>query len=454
MTTPRIMLAGTGSTCGKTTMTCALLGALSLQGLDPVSFKCGPDYIDPMFHSTAIGVKSRNLDLFLLGEAQLKALLHKNSLKKDIAVIEGVMGFYDGLGSSSEHSAWQISQLSGTPVLLVLGCKGMSVSAAAIVKGFLEFAPNQIKGVLLNGVSKELYPYYKGIIEQNTPLPVLGHLPYDPRFALGSRHLGLVSPDEVEEIHQKLLLLGQTAAETLDIEGIIKLAQGASPIEPTAKPPLPVVDNIKIALARDRAFSFYYEDSLQLLRELGATLVEFSPLNDAALPQGISGLILGGGYPEVYAKELSTNTSMLQSIRSAIRSGLPTIAECGGFIYLSRGFQSQEGLIPLAEVIDTEVYMTKKLRRFGYITLTAREDNLLCLKGESINAHEFHYSDATRCGEGFSAAKKGKDPYPCIFTSPSLYAGYPHIHLAGRPDLAARYLRACERFHQDQQPNS
>ncbi len=453
MTTPRIMLAGTGSTCGKTTLTCALLGALSLKGLDPVSFKCGPDYIDPMFHSKAIGVKSRNLDLFLLGEAQLKSLLVKNSIGKQISVIEGVMGFYDGMGSSSAYSAWQISQLTDTPVLLVVNCKGMSVSAAALVKGFSDFAPNQIKGVLLNGVSKGMYPYYKGIIEQHTPLPVLGYLPYEPSFELGSRHLGLVTPDEIDEIHKKLLLLGQTAAETLDIEGIVKLAQSAVPIEATAEIPLPVVDGLKIALARDKAFNFYYEDSLQLLRELGATLVEFSPLTDAALPQGVSGLLLGGGYPEVYAKELSANISMLHSIRNAIQGGLPTIAECGGFIYLSRGLQSEEGLIPFTGVIDTEVYMTKKLNRFGYITLTAQEDNLLCSKGESINAHEFHYSDATRCGEGFFATKQGKAPYPCVFTGSSLFAGYPHIHLAGKPDFAERYLMACESYHQQSKNN-
>lgn len=449
MHTPRIMLAGTGSNCGKTTMTCALLSALRQKGLDPVSFKCGPDYIDPMFHSEAVGVKSRNLDLFLLGEEQLKALLVKNSADKDLAVIEGVMGFYDGRGSSSEHSAWQISELSDTPVLLVVGCKGMSVSAAAIVKGFLDFAPNQIKGVLLNGVSKAIYPYYKGIIESYTPLPVLGYLPHDPRFGLGSRHLGLVTPDEIDEINQKLLLLGQTAAETLDIDGILKLAQSAKSIDIVVKPTAPIVEGIRIAVARDKAFCFYYEDSLQLLRELGARLVEFSPLADASLPEGVSGLLLGGGYPEVYAKELSANTSMLHSIRCAVQSGLPTIAECGGFMYLSRGLKSGDGLIPLVGAIDTEVYMTEKLQRFGYITLTAEADNLLCFKGEQINAHEFHYSDASDCGEGFSALKQGKASYPCTFSSPSLYAGYPHLHLAGKPDFAKRYLLRCQQFHRN-----
>ncbi|NCB64042.1 MAG: cobyrinate a,c-diamide synthase [Clostridia bacterium] len=316
MSAPRLLLCAPASGGGKTTVTCALLQAYLDRGTQPVAFKCGPDYIDPMFHSEVIGAKSRNLDLFFLGKDLTRALLRENGAGGGLSLIEGVMGYYDGVGMSTEASAYDLAQATETPAVLVLDARGRALSAAALVKGFLDFRPDSgIKGVLLNRVSPMLYPRLKECIERETGVRVFGYLPDLPDCALESRHLGLVTAAEVADLREKLALLSAQVQKTVDLDGLLALAASAPDLGPGEEPERPVTDRKpKIAVARDKAFCFYYADGLAYLEALGAELVPFSPMADAALPADVGGLYLGGGYPELYASALAQNQPMLESI--------------------------------------------------------------------------------------------------------------------------------------------
>ena len=441
----RIMIAGTGSGCGKTTVTCGILKALVRKNLKVASFKCGPDYIDPMFHSKIIGTKSRNLDSFLCGDNTTKYLFAKNGAEADFSIVEGVMGLYDGLGSkSTKYSSCDLSLLTDTPTVLVVNPAGTYISVAAIVKGYLDFAPNNIKGIILNGTSEMMYNTYKDIIEDLCNVKVYGFLPKLPAAEIGSRHLGLVTAEEIEDLDLRLNLLADAVDKYIDIEGLLKLGENTPELE---------YEDIKvekrgsctIGVAMDNAFCFYYEDALKLLEEMGATLKYFSPLKDKKLPEKIDGLYLGGGYPELYTKELSENKSMLKAVKSAIESGIPTIAECGGFMYLQKSIKDKDGNeFEMVNIIDSTSQLTNKLSRFGYTTLTALNNNLLFQAGEQVNAHEFHYSDSDLCGEDFLAVKPitGRK-WHCIHGKITMFAGYPHIHLGGNIKVAQRFINAC-----------
>jgi cobyrinic acid a,c-diamide synthase len=445
------MVSGGGSDSGKTMVTCALLELFSRRGLKTAAFKCGPDYIDPMFHREVQGAHSSNLDLYMLGEDAVCRLLFENGAGRDIAVLEGVMGFYDGVGgSTAEASAWHLSQLTETPVLLVENCKGRSLTAAAHIKGVAGFRRNNIRAVLLNNAGEGLFGMLKPVIERETGLPVAGYLPYMPECALESRHLGLVTAAEVEDLRQKIARLANAIEKTLDIDGILAAAASAPPLKDraaTAAAPAapPLKKRPRIAVARDRAFCFYYEDGLKLLEKLGAELVNFSPLKDAVLPPAVDGLILGGGYPELYAAELSENVTMLASVRDAVNGGLPTLAECGGFMYLHRELEGADGKrYALAAVIDADCEKKDRLVRFGYAEFTANVDNLLCLAGETLRGHEFHYWDSGQAGCGFTAVKPGSGKsWNCIAVTETLFAGFPHFHFCAAPETAERFLRKC-----------
>ncbi len=446
---PRIMIAGTQSGCGKTTVTCALLSALKAQGQQVVAFKCGPDYIDPMFHSRVVGVPSRNLDLFLCGEQAVKSLLAKNGQDASLALMEGVMGFYDGLsGDRTEASSHHLSEITETPVILVANCKGKSLSLAAELKGFLEFLPNRIAGVILNGATPMSYPMYRRIIEEQAGLKPLGYLPPIPEAAFESRHLGLVTAGEVSSLQQKVQLLGEKAAESMDLDGILELSGTAAPLsyEPMTISP---AGSCRIGVALDHAFCFYYRDNLDLLEELGAKIVFFSPLTDRSLPENLDGLIFGGGYPELHAPKLSANQPFLDSLRAAAKREVPIYAECGGFLYLQEALSPSESRsYPMAGLLSGEGRMTDKLTRFGYLTLKAQVKNLLCEKGETINAHEFHYSDSTHNGGIFLAKKPSGKSWGCFQKKGSILAGYPHLHFYGNPDFARNLVKACDGYRQ------
>lgn len=444
---PRVVVGGTGSGCGKTTVTCAMLQAFVNRGLDTAAFKCGPDYIDPMFHSRIIGACSRNLDAFLCGRETVPALL-AHSAGRDISVIEGVMGYYDGMaGTSSENSTADIANLTHTPTLLVVSARGMSLTLAALVKGFCEFAPNTIQGVILNGISPSMTDYYAAIVEQNTGITVYGALPQDDACAVRSRHLGLVTAGEIADLKQKMQRLAQHAEEGLDLDGLLALARTAPELD-AALPEVPRCgEGLRIAMACDEAFCFDYADSLEVLQRMGAQLAPFSPLHDTHLPENIDGMLLCGGYPELYTQKLGRNTTLLTEIRSAILDGLPTVAECGGFLLLH---DSLDG-VPMAGICGGDAQMGDRLRQFGYVTLTAKCDTLLCAAGETLPAHEFHYAQSTQQGDCFSAKKPLRDrSWDCIHATETLHAGYPHIHFAGNPHAAQRFLSACRTYHEEE----
>ena len=442
-TVPRILIAGTNSGCGKTTVVCALLQALVNRSLRVGAFKCGPDYIDPMFHSRIIGAKSSNLDLFFFEENTAKYLLARNSSDCDVGIIEGVMGYYDGMGlTGTKASSYEVAQVTDTPTVLVVNAKGASLSVLATIHGFLTFCPNsRIQGVILNQCSpmtygtlaKEIMKRFDGKVQP------LGYLPKMEDCSLESRHLGLVTAAEVEGLKEKMMMLAEQAEKTIDIDALLRLAGSANDLvyEPVVLPKYETP--VRIAVAKDKAFCFYYDDSLQVLHDMGAELVEFSPLMDTALPEDIHGLYLGGGYPELYAKRLSENKSMLQSIRTALENSLPCIAECGGFMYLT---QSVAG-VPMIGVLPGECFDTGKLTRFGYVTLKAKADNLLCKAGEEIRGHEFHHWDVKEPGNGFTASKSNGKNWDCVVATDYLYAGYPHFHFYANPAFAKGFYETC-----------
>ena len=421
----RVLIAGTHSGCGKTTVTCALLSALKARGMDVASFKCGPDYIDPMFHREVVGVRAHNLDPFFSSGKELCSLLATNA--GDISVIEGVMGYYDGIGPEGHASTYTVAHETDTPVILVVDAKGMYTSSGAVLQGFKQYKPDScINGVIFNGILPMLYDDYRRIAE-SAGVPALGFLPKTPELSVASRHLGLVTAGEIANIREKLVRLGELAERYIDISGVLAIADSAV----TLDAPVPISDTpkqgVRIAVARDEVFCFIYQESLELLEALGATLVFFSPLRDTTLPEDIGGLYLPGGYPELHKEALSANVSMRESIRKAISEGLPAIAECGGFMYLHEALDGY----PMAGVIRAKTFRTDRLQRFGYVSLTAKKDNMLCRAGDVICGHEFHYYDSTGNGDGFIAQKaRSGIEYSCAHATKTLYAGFPHLHFS------------------------
>lgn len=433
----RILIAGTGSGCGKTTVTLALLCALKKRGLSVSAAKCGPDYIDPMFHRSVVGTSSVNLDPFFFDADTLKALLAENAA--DLTVVEGVMGYYDGVGMTTRASAYELARLTETPAVLVVNARGAALSVLAQIKGFLDLMPeSHVKGVILNNCTEKVASALAPLIRERLGIEPLGCMPRLPACELGSRHLGLITAPEIEDLKSKLSLLAQQAEKTVDLDGLVRLASSAEELTYTPLT-LPRLESVRIAVARDRAFCFYYEESLAALEKMGAQLVPFSPLEDAHLPGDIHGLILGGGYPELYAEALSRNTSLLREIRLALENGLPCIAECGGFMYLTERIAG----FPAVGFIRGASFDAGGLQRFGYITLTANEDGMLLKTGESVPAHEFHRWDCENTGSACTAQKPDGRSWPCVFTSPTLYAGFPHLHLLADPRMAERFIAAC-----------
>ncbi len=436
----RILIAGTHSGCGKTTVTTGLLYALKQRGLDISAFKCGPDYIDPMFHREAIGIPSYNLDPFFLNEEQLRR--HFTAHHREISIMEGVMGYYDGIGIEGRASTYDIARMTNTPVILVINAKGMYTSAGAILQGFLEYRQrSNIRGVVFNSISQGMYTGLAQIAE-NAGVQPLGFLPNCEEIRIGSRHLGLVTAAELCDLQERIKKLGELAEQHMDINGILDIAKTAPVIrEKSALPAF--VKKVPIAVAQDKAFCFIYPENIKLMEAMGAEIIPFSPLEDKSLPESIGGLYLCGGYPELYKEQLSQNHNLLKAIRNAVADGLPTIAECGGFMYLS---ESLDGF-PMVGALPAKAYRTDKLQRFGYITLTARQDNLLCKAGENIPAHEFHYYDSTDCGNGFIAANAGNArEHQCIHARKTLYAGFPHLYFPANPAFAESFIRKAAEY--------
>lgn len=446
----QFLLAAPRSGSGKTTMTCALLMALKRRGCAPCAFKSGPDYIDPMFHRAVLGVESRNLDLFFSAPETVRTLYARGAAGHGAAVCEGAMGFYDGLGGVSDRaSAWHLADTLDLPVLLVVEPKDQSLTLAAELNGLVNFrTPSHIAGILLNNCTARMHALLAPMLEKETGLPVLGFLPKLPEAVIGSRHLGLYTAAEVENLQQKLALLADAAEEHIDWPRLLDLCEKEPPALPV-QPEMPPA-RVRIAVAQDEAFCFIYAETLEAFRDAGAEVVFFSPLRDTALPENIGGLYLPGGYPELHARELSENTSLLREIKQKIESGLPTAAECGGFLYLGQSLTDAEGQSwPMAGVLPGEAKDAGCLVRFGYAALSADSDSLLFRAGESFPIHEFHHWDSTANGTALAAKKPvGGAEWRCGFIDEHFYAGFPHLYWAGTP-LPQRFAAAAENYRRD-----
>lgn len=447
------LVAAPSSGSGKTAVTCALLALLARRGLMPCAFKCGPDYIDPMFHRSVLGVESHNLDLFFSSESFLRQHYARHCAGHQAAVCEGVMGFYDGVGgTTSQASAWHVAHTLDMPVLLVIRPRGASLTLAAQIRGLCAFREqSHIRGLFLNDCSPMLYRSLAPMLEKETGLPVLGYLPHREEAAFESRHLGLYTAGEIHDLQQRIGLLADLLEQNLDFARFSSLLCTPGPGYAA-----PISQNVpaitRLAIASDRAFCFCYEETKEALRTAGAELVPFSPLTDTQLPENTGGLYLPGGYPELYAKKLAENEPMLCAIRQAVENGMPTVAECGGFLYLGQHLEGSDGVsYPMAGVLPGDGLRKEKLTRFGYAFLTAQSDSLLFSAGDQIPVHEFHYWDSTENGAAFLAQNPvtGRS-WSCGFATPTLYAGFPHLYGAGHSQWVRRFTHAANEYQKRQ----
>mgnify|MGYP000689501462 CR=1 FL=1 len=380
--TPRVMFAATRSGSGKTTVTCGVLAALKKQNIKVQAYKCGPDYIDPMFHRTVLGIDTGNLDTFFADADAIGRILARDTKDAELIVMEGVMGYYDGVGGTTTMaSSYELSKVTKTPVVLIVDAKGASVTLAAIIRGIMEYKKDsRIVGVILNRVSPMFYSRIKHVIETECGIPVLGYLPEDASFAVPSRHLGLLQPDEMLKQRDWVETVAEAARKTIDIDGILEIAAQAEMLQiqkatgETEKSKFPA--GYRIGVARDAAFSFYYRENLRMLEDMGATLVYFSPLTDAHVSE-VDALIFGGGYPELYAKQLYENQSMRASVWQALEAGMPCHAECGGFLYLGKSLADAEGNVyEMVGFLDGAGFRTERLQRFGYVEQSIPLDSM------------------------------------------------------------------------------
>ena len=469
---PRIMLAAPKSGSGKTLLTCGLLEILRRRGLNPIACKCGPDYIDPMFHRYVLGIPGRNLDSFFLPPEGVREVL-ADAVREEqagIAVLEGVMGYYDGLGGTeTSASSWEIAEITDTPAILVLDCKGASLSAAAMASGFLHFREkSHIAGVILNRVSSMYYERLAAAVEEASGLPVLGYLPESEEYRMESRHLGLFLPGEIDRLRERIGRLADQMEKSIAVDRVLEVA-GMLPLrienkekekaenesmeaESIAKFPAcqeqKVTSRVRIGVARDEAFCFYYQENFRLLEQMGAELVYFSPLRDKKIPDRVDGLLFGGGYPENYARELAKNAAMRESIRRSIAAGMSFLAECGGFLYLHRTLEGSDGKHwEMAGVYPFDAYRTNRLRRFGYV-------RLLTSSGQEIHGHEFHYWESEDPGTDWEAVKPtGNRSWRCIHEKGGQIGGFPHLYYASCPDFLRKWLDVCAKGSQQKYIN-
>ena len=448
----RIMIAAPQSGSGKTLITCALLQALKEKNYYLESFKCGPDYIDPMFHKTVLGIPSRNLDPFFTEDSITRMLLAKGQDSRDLAVIEGVMGLYDGLGGIREEaSSYALAKATNTPIILTVNARGMGRSLLALLSGFLQYdTAHLIKGVILNQTPSSFASVLAKEIEETFHIPVVASFPVRDDVRIESRHLGLVMPYELEDIQSRLKIASQVLCENANIEQILEIAKSAPKLEYDVKRDIKqklTEKTIRIGVARDEAFCFYYEDNLDLLKSLGAKLIFFSPLHDDTLPKDLDGILFGGGYPELYLKELEENESMRNSVKSAIENKMPSLAECGGFMYLHDTiFDSEKKPYKMAGVIHACCMKKERLVRFGYLTLNSKTDSFL-QKGETIRGHEFHYYDSEDNGECAIAKKPvGTRSWECVHAGSDHWWGFAHLSYYSNPKFAEKFAEACRSY--------
>ncbi|KDR96510.1 cobyrinic acid a,c-diamide synthase [Peptoclostridium litorale DSM 5388] len=440
----RIMIAGATSGCGKTTVSIGIMAAMASVGKKVAPFKVGPDYIDPQFHGFVTGRESTNLDSFLLDENSVMQMLFEGSQGSDISVIEGVMGLYDGLGvKSCIGSSAHVSKIAKCPVVLVLDGKGVSASIAAQVMGYAGFDPGvDVRGVIINRVSGERhYSILKEAIECHTGVKCLGYLPKTEEVALGSRHLGLIPAGEVKELSEKIDRLSQLVKSHIDIEGLIKIANGACTLDQPSDPAKDLLDyakGLRLGVAMDKGFNFYYGANIRLFRKMGFEIEYFSPISDKSLPNDIDGLYIGGGFPEVFAKEIEKNSEMRSRMRKSLESGMFAYAECGGLMYLTEKVTGLDGSeSEMVGFFPAKAAMTRRLQRFGYVEFECEG-----ITGRT-RAHEFHRSyvelkeDIVTAYNVFKKRESGEgDSWSCGFCKKNVMAGYAHVHFYSNMDFA------------------
>ena len=439
---PRVLLCAPKSGSGKTLITCALLRALVKKGFDPCAFKCGPDFIDPMFHKSVLSVPSRNLDLIMAGEEGVRKSLIEGSKGCDIGIIEGVMGFYDGLGAEEGlGSSYDLCVRTGTNAILIVDAKGMSKSVIAMIKGYLEYGSNRvIKGVILNRVSAALVSELSTLIKRELGIPVIAALPVLKDGILESRHLGLVLPSEVPMLLSRVDSVSDELLKSLDMDGLMQIANEAGALNAPEEKPYPQFD-VTVGVAGDEAFCFYYEENLELLEKMGARIKFFSPIHDRKIPE-VSRLIIGGGYPELYAKELSENVSMRDSIKKAADLGMPILAECGGFLYLQEKLKDKEGgEYDMVGALSGSSFMTDKLSHFGYVSVSRALDNPYLTEQDRVRGHEFHYCDTTDNGEAATVTKLSSGRSWSGYQSKgNVFAGFAHLYYPSCRKVIERFL--------------
>lgn len=451
MTERRMVIAGTGSGVGKTTLTIGLMSAIKKSGLIVQGFKCGPDYIDPSYHTAVTKRASRNLDSWMLTKHDVLDIFTHGSQGSDISIIEGVMGFFDGKNpETNEGSTAEISVITKSPVLLVVNCESMARSAAAIVKGFQMFAEGPtIVAVIANKVGSEgHFQLVKKAIEQECHIPVIGYLKRELDIEIPERHLGLIPSMERGELDSFFDQIGTLVSETVDIDKLLQLAI-AEPLKVSRESSIFEKKRdrvVKIAVAKDSAFNFYYPENLEIMEAKGMELVYFSPLADEQLPEEMDGLYLGGGFPEEFAQELAVNQKAKRAIKEAIEKGLPTLAECGGFMYLTESIETTDKTkYEMAGVIPGSVQMQSQLASLGYREISGQKDNFL-LENLCAKGHEFHYStfQAADAEVPYAYETKGmrgvsKEGYLLHH----LVAGYTHFHFASCPEMVENWISKC-----------
>ena len=436
-----IVISSNSSGGGKTTISVGIMKALMKKGFDVQGYKVGPDYIDPAFHSKITGKPSRNLDIYLMEEEGIKASYSRG--KGELGVVEGVMGLYDGKGIDSKYSTAHVAKTLELPVVLVLSPKAQSATLCAEINGLMNFEEIQIGGIILNNISESYYNLLKAAIEYNCNVKVLGYIPKDERLKIGSRHLGLIQSSEIEDLEEKIDICSEHILKNVDIDELLKIFKETPVYEDNFH--LQNKD-LKIAVAYDKAFSFYYRENIELLEELGE-VIYFSPLNDKKLPKDIDFLYIGGGYPEVFIEELSKNKSMLKSIKEELDKGLKCYAECGGLMYLTEAIENNEGLKG-----DTVGYfkgtskMTKRLQNFGYAQLEVCKENEILPKGLTINCHEFHKSivelDEKTIFKINKTMYNGETKnWHCGYIKGNTIAAYAHVNFLGNTEFLKALLK-------------
>jgi cobyrinic acid a,c-diamide synthase len=450
---PRLVIAGTHSGVGKTSIVLGILGALRRRGMRVQGFKVGPDFIDPMYHREVTSAPSYNLDAWLMGQNGVRHALTRVAPPDGIAIVEGVMGMFDGRAIGSEGSTAEVAAILQSPVLLVVDVGGMSRSAAALVQGYAGFEPAvQVAGVVLNRVGgPRHYQLVRTAIEEQAGIAVWGYLAWSDGLVLPERHLGLVPVGEDAAFQRVCAELGAAAARTIDIPAIIAAAQSAPALEvPVDNPPAAIATVARLGVARDAAFNFYYDANLQWLQRCGAELVEFSPLQDPELPADVDGLYFGGGFPEVFAKALAANVSGMAALRQACQAGMPIYAECGGLMYLVEAIHDAAGACyPMVGLLPGVCRLTERLQNFGYKEVISLRDSILGRAGLRTRGHEFHYSlwEGRPAGSSLYRTRSSHgDEHEEGYSVDNLTASYVHLHFDACPQVSQELVEQAAAF--------